>query len=268
MQDSLWRNQLLMQTLSLTFIIILVHGFYVALIRPVANAELQEQSTLIAANPDTASISPSIFIIIKDYEQEICFIMLFFAISLIAIKAISLQRLRELLETPLIQTEPGVSILPDDTRNYQRALESWPAEQRDSLLARVLMAALQRFEVTAQIQDADEAINKTCEQEADRMDSELSTIRYIVWAIPSIGFIGTVRGIGAALGEAHKAVQGDIAGVTANLGVAFNSTFVALILTIILMFLMHQLQYAQERLVADSRNYADVHLLRKMRSSA
>ncbi len=37
-------------------------------------------------------------------------------------------------------------------------------------------------------------------------------IRYISWAIPSIGFIGTVRGIGEALAQADKAVQGDIAG--------------------------------------------------------
>ena len=47
-------------------------------------------------------------------------------------------------------------------------------------------------------------------------------IRYIVWAIPSIGFIGTVRGIGQALGQAHRAVEGDIVGVTASLGVAFS----------------------------------------------
>ena len=57
-------------------------------------------------------------------------------------------------------------------------------------------------------------------------------IRYISWAIPSIGFIGTVRGIGEALAQADKAVQGDIAGVTQSLGVAFNSTFIALLISI------------------------------------
>ena len=67
-------------------------------------------------------------------------------------------------------------------------------------------------------------------------------IRYISWAIPSIGFIGTVRGIGEALAQADKAVQGDIAGVTQSLGVAFNSTFIALLISIFLMFLVHQLQ--------------------------
>jgi biopolymer transport protein ExbB/TolQ len=98
--------------------------------------------------------------------------------------------------------------------------------------------------------------------ESDRLDSELSMVRYIAWAIPSIGFIGTVRGIGDALGQAYKAVEGDISGVTVSLGVAFNSTFVALVLSIIIMFCLHQLQLAQERLVLNYQRYADSRLLR------
>lgn len=86
-------------------------------------------------------------------------------------------------------------------------------------------------------------------------------VRYIAWAIPSIGFIGTVRGIGAALGQAHQAVEGDIAGVTASLGVAFNSTFIALVISILVMFLMQQVQLLQDRLVLDSQQYCDTNLI-------
>jgi biopolymer transport protein ExbB/TolQ len=91
-------------------------------------------------------------------------------------------------------------------------------------------------------------------------------IRYIAWAIPSIGFIGTVRGIGAALAQAHKAVEGDIAGVTQSLGVAFNSTFIALLLSIVLMFVVHQLQLLQERLVLESKSYCDRRLIRHLKA--
>ena len=105
------------------------------------------------------------------------------------------------------------------------------------------------------------------DKESDRLDSELSMVRYIAWAIPSIGFIGTVRGIGEALSQAHKAVQGDIAGVTASLGVAFNSTFIALVISIFLMFIVHQLQLAQERLVLDAHNYCDNNLLRHLQTA-
>ena len=103
-----------------------------------------------------------------------------------------------------------------------------------------------------------------CETEAERLDSQLSTIRYIVWAIPSIGFIGTVRGISQALGQAHKAVNGDISGVTANLAIAFNSTFVALVISLFVMFLMHQLQRAQEQFVLDSQEHCEASLTRHL----
>ena len=109
-----------------------------------------------------------------------------------------------------------------------------------------------------------ESVKAVCDSESDRLDSELSMIRYIAWAIPSIGFIGTVRGIGDALGQAYKAVEGDIAGVTTSLGVAFNSTFIALVISILLMFLMHQLQLIQERLVLDTKDYCDQRLIRHL----
>jgi biopolymer transport protein ExbB/TolQ len=126
------------------------------------------------------------------------------------------------------------------------------------------LAALQRFGSTRNIQDVSTAVKEVCEIQADRLDSELAMIRYIVWAIPSIGFIGTVRGIGQALGQAHRAVEGDIVGVTVSLGVAFNSTFIALVISLFIMFIMHQLQLAQERLVLDTQSYCDVNLLRHL----
>lgn len=96
------------------------------------------------------------------------------------------------------------------------------------------------------------------------MESELSIIRYIAWAIPSVGFIGTVRGIGDALGKAHRAVEGDISGVTESLGVAFNSTLIALIISIVVMFVVHQLQLAQERFVLDAEAYCEEKLIRHL----
>jgi len=89
-------------------------------------------------------------------------------------------------------------------------------------------------------------------------------VRYIAWAIPSIGFIGTVRGIGQALGQAHKAVEGDIFGVTQSLGVAFNSTLIALLISIVLMFLLYQLQLLQERYVLDTEAYCEENLTRHL----
>ena len=135
-----------------------------------------------------------------------------------------------------------------------------------SLIARALMTALHRFRSTENIQDVSNSIQSVCDAESERLDSELSMIRYIAWAIPSIGFLGTVRGIGQALGQAHQAVGGEITAVTQSLGVAFNSTFVALLISILIMFLMHQLQLAQERLTHEVQSYCDDRLVSHLKT--
>jgi biopolymer transport protein ExbB/TolQ len=166
----------------------------------------------------------------------------------------------------MLPVREGVRILPEDTREYARAIQSLPERLRGMFVPRVLLASLERFGSTRNVQDVSSVANSMCESESERLESELSMIRYIAWAIPSIGFIGTVRGIGQALGEAHRAVQGDISGVTENLGVAFNSTFIALLISIVVMFLVHQLQLLQERLVLDTQTYVDHNLIRHMQS--
>lgn len=157
-------------------------------------------------------------------------------------------------------TESNKSITFADVKNLERNLLS----NSHGLLKDSLLAGLQTFSVSKNIHEAASSSHLACDQEADRMESELSMIRYIIWAIPSIGFIGTVRGIGEALSQAHVAVEGDIAGMTASLGVAFNSTFVALVVSIFLMFFLHQLQLIQDLLVLDTHEYCNKNLLNKL----
>jgi biopolymer transport protein ExbB/TolQ len=106
-----------------------------------------------------------------------------------------------------------------------------------------------------------DAVREVCDAEWARLDSDLSMIRFCAWVIPAIGFLGTVRGIGDALVQAQRAVMGDIVGVTVSLGVAFNSTLIALLFSMLIMLFLHQLQLMQERLVLDTQHYCDENLL-------
>jgi len=257
-------SDFLFQIISLILSIIIVHAVYVTIVRPRAEAIFAEQQARLEAGEPYVQ-SRSIYVVVRDFEQEACFILALWVVAIMSMKARAAMQERRLLEEELLAVEPGTSILPEDVREYARPLQAL-GEQREHLLPRALLAALQRFGSTGNVQDASEAVREVCDTESDRLDSELSMVRYIVWAIPSIGFIGTVRGIGQALAQAHRAVEGDIVGVTVSLGVAFNSTFIALVISIFIMFLMHQLQLAQERLVLDSHSYADVHLLRHLKS--
>jgi biopolymer transport protein ExbB/TolQ len=260
-----WRinNEFAYQVFALLLAVIVVHGAYIGVIRPTADAQLAAQAALQAAG-DVGEAQRTIAIVIRDFEQEACFILLLWALAVMGFKASRARQEQRMLGRKLIEVPAGTSLLPQDSREYARALEALPHEEQELLLPRTIMNALQRFATTQSVPAVSESVREQCDIEADRLDSELSMVRYISWAIPSIGFIGTVRGIGDALGQAYKAVEGDISGVTVSLGVAFNSTFVALVLSIIIMFALHQLQLSQERLVLSTQRYIDRKLLRHL----
>jgi biopolymer transport protein ExbB/TolQ len=253
------------QLFALIIAIILVHAIYVSVVRPNAAQIIEEQNAAAAVDPDYVR-ERRLPVLIKDFEQEACFILGLWALAIMGYKAVKTIGERRLLEVDLVPVAEGMRILPEDTREFSRQVEALPEDRQQMLLPRALLNALRRFSSTRNIQDVSSSTHTICESEADRLESELSMIRYISWAIPSIGFIGTVRGIGEALAQADKAVQGDIAGVTQSLGVAFNSTFIALLISIFLMFLVHQLQLLQERLVFDSENYTNDKLIRHMKA--
>jgi len=253
------------QLFALIIAIIIVHAFYVSVVRPNATEIIAEQNAAAAVDPDYVR-ERHIWVLIKDLEQESCFILMFWALAIMGYKGVKILDERRLLVVDLVPVAEGMRILPEDAREFARQVQALPEERQLLLLPRALLGALRRFSSTRSIQDVASSTHKVCESEAERLESELSMVRYISWAIPSIGFIGTVRGIGEALAQADKAVQGDIAGVTQSLGIAFNSTFIALLISIFLMFLVHQLQLLQERLVFDSENYCDDKLIRHLKA--
>ena len=248
---------------SLLIAIIVVHLVYITLIRPNAEAILAAEAQRSAAGEEFVQ-QRSLYIVLRDYEQESCLILGLWSFAIMGFKIRTAIRERALFDTPIINVSEGTSILPEDTREYIRPIQALPVEVREHLLPRALLAALLRFASTRNVHDVSETVKSVCEAESERLDSELSMVRYIAWAVPAIGFVGTVRGIGEALSQAYRAVQGDIAGVTASLGTAFNSTFVALVISIVMMFVLHQLQLIQDRLVQDTQTFCDQRLLRHL----
>lgn len=260
-----FQTELVYSIFSLLIAFILVHSIYVTLIRPQARAFTETETANLMADPQYVQ-QQSFFVVIKDYEQETCFVLMLWAFAILGYKGRDVYLQQKLLGQDLLELPGGLPIGPEDTREIAKRVASLPGHLKDWLLPRALLTAIERFGATRNVQDVSTAARDVCESEGERMESELSIIRYIAWAIPSVGFIGTVRGIGNALGQAHRAVEGDITGVTSNLGVAFNSTFIALVISIVLMFFVHQIQLMQERLVLDSERYVDSWLIRRLKS--
>ncbi len=252
---------------ALLLSVIVMHSIWTLIIRPRAEAVLSQRVTVTNTQNVKAQVLQlrSVYVILKDHEQELCVILCMWSLLLLARQGQETRKSRALLDRDYVKIADNQVVLPEDARVYSRPLEALPKNEQDSFLPRLLMVAYNRFGSTRSVQDAAEAVRDECEFETASMDTKLSMVRFTAWAIPAVGFVGTVRGIGAALQEAQGAMGGDISGVTMGLGITFNATLTALVACIIVMFWMHQLQQYQDRLVLDCRTYVDRVLLRKLR---
>ncbi len=262
----LFPTELVFQVFSLLVSFIVVHAYYVAVVRPGAESFLTQEWAKLKLDPNY-QVPQSLYVILRDYEQEACFVLMFWALAILGYKAYITYRQRQQLDLDLVGLPEGTPVTVDSAQQTSALIRKrLPGPQQGFLLARAMLAAVDRFSVTRSVQDASSVVHNVCDAEAGRLDSELSIIRYIAWAIPSIGFIGTVRGIGDALTQVNRAVSGDITGVTDSLGTAFNSTLIALLVSIVLMFVIHQIQSAQEQLVLETRRYCDDWFVRRLRT--
>lgn len=253
--------EFLVPLVGLLFSIVSVTIFYEAVVEPKA-ADLMIERKLKAAQASAGGATqmeqPSIYLIIKDHEPRVEIIFFLWGMIVLGYKFTQTNRERGLFKHDFIHVQPGERIIPEEALDRYKELKSAVEREprwRERLLPECMLAALHRFHASSSIRDAANAVKERAELAADRLDSALSLVRYIAWAIPALGFIGTVRGIGGALSFAEIAIRGDISPVTQNLGLAFNSTFVGLALCIVLMFMLHLVQSRQESFIIETQVY-------------
>ena len=249
---------------SLLLCVLVMHTFYTLVVRPHAQASLAQAASLAGSKERQTSLR-SIFVIIKDPEQETATILSLWATLLMLRRWRAVQRDRALLELPFMESNEGLMVLPQDVRTWKRQVESVAPDAQQRLLPRALKLALDRFEVTRSVHETAAAVTEECQTEAQSLDADNSMLRFVVWGIPAVGFVGTARGIGNALQDAQSALMGDISGVTVGLGITFNSTLTALTLCLLMMFLLHQLQHIQDRFVLDTKNLIEQRLIARLR---
>jgi hypothetical protein len=89
-------------------------------------------------------------------------------------------------------------------------------------------------------------------------------VNYLAWAIPAIGFVGTVRGLGGAFGADAPTIEAFTQQAKDQLKIAFDCTLVALILSLGVMYFLHAVQRAEETLITDAQEYCQEHLLLRL----
>jgi hypothetical protein len=134
------------------------------------------------------------------------------------------------------------------TKNNAMRWHKWLGEiadkPQDYLLLNRLLVALSTLGNLAQPNELPNIMNHHAETDELQVDGSFDFIKMLLYAIPVLGFIGTVLGLGSAIGgfgetlavgtENMDGLIGSLQGVAGGLSVAFDTTLLALVLTLVL----------------------------------
>ena len=188
----------------------------------------------------------------------------FTAIFAMALRMRSLRGERARMRFEVLPADDDAVIDRDEAQRIRERIRRLQPGDRDGLLMRLLNLCTEKHATSTSVAEISEAARTFVEIERNRVDTGYSMIRYLTWSIPSIGFIGTVMGLSRSLGrfgEVEQATGSDdetlVAGqnlmslVSNDLMLAFNTTFNALVLAIVLMFFYHRCLAREDRLLDD-----------------
>jgi biopolymer transport protein ExbB/TolQ len=196
-------------------------------------------------------------------EQFACYCCFTWALFIFACRYAENHRQRRAFGLGLLPTDDGARILQEDARGLQRQVDQIVTQHGPFILASMVRSALAKFALSRSGDDVRETVKTQADVDQGRMTASMAMLNYLAWAIPAIGFFGTVRGLAGSMTLAGQGGQ-QLRIATQHLTVAFDCTLVALALSLVVMFLIHTIQREEESLVFDCQEYCLEHLVNRI----
>jgi len=197
-------------------------------------------------------------------EQTACYFCFAWAGLILLSLWREVRRQRNAFYLELLPTDEGARILPEDARPLSRKVDQVSLQSGPYILANMIRLGLNKYAISRAAPDVAEVVRNQADVESARYVATMGTVNYLAWAIPAIGFLGTVRGLagGMSMAGSQEAEIGKfIKQATDQLGIAFDCTFIALALSLVLMYFLHSVQRSEETLLIDCQDYCQEHLL-------
>jgi biopolymer transport protein ExbB/TolQ len=192
--------------------------------------------------------------------QKAAVVMFFCAMASLVGKLLRWLRERAACGNPPLPQWDGKPVPATEVATLQQRLALAPTRARRTALGRRIAAVLDFIACRGTANGLDDQMRCLADNDALALDSSYALLRFITWAIPIIGFLGTVLGITGAISNidpATLATENGLTGVTSGLAEAFDTTALALFLTMILMFCTYLVERVEQSVLERVDRYAD-----------
>ena len=199
--------------------------------------------------------------------------LFFWAIGMLVEKWFKIRRQQRALLYDVLPASIGETITQDNIDSFIGHMRSLPKDAVGSFLVTRCVRGLEHFRVRKSAPDTATMLSSQSDLDASAVDSSYTMFHVFIWAIPILGFLGTVIGVSTAVGSFTGTLEGSsdigalktaLKGITGGLATAFDTTLVALAMAMILTFPVSGLQKFEGDLVGQVDEYTNENLLRRL----
>lgn len=198
--------------------------------------------------------------------------LMFWAIAILALKWVRLRQQRDAMLLDVLPTEVSKDITVDSVDSFIAHINDLPGAGSDSFLVNRVVRGLEHFRVRRNAAETVTMMESQSEIDANNVAGSYSILKVFIWSLPILGFIGTVMGVSGAVASLAgslgsgglDAMKGALQDVFGGLGTAFDTTLLALIMSMLVKIPASALQKGEEDLITRVDEYCNENLLRRL----
>ncbi len=199
--------------------------------------------------------------------------LMFWAIAILALKWLNLKKQKDAMLLDVLPTEVSAEITVGSIDRFIEHINQLPGASSDTFLINRVVRGIEHFRVRKSAAETVTMMESQSAIDANNVAGSYTILKVFIWSLPILGFIGTVMGVSSAVaslasslsdGGSMDAMKVALQDVFGGLGTAFDTTLLALIMSMLVKIPASALQKSEEDLITSVDEYCNENLLRRL----
>ena len=197
------------------------------------------------------------------------------SLVILAVKKLKLRLQRKCLRMQLApDDDSGFVLSPTTVQQVRDRMYLLVDRPEQFVLFNRIGIALSNLQNIGRVSDVDEILRSQADTDEATMETSFVLLSGLIWAIPILGFVGTVLGLSIAIGNFGSVIasSGDtsqilpaLQKVTGGLGVAFDTTLEALVAALGIQMLTIFVRKSEQEFLLDCNEYCTNRIVNRLR---
>jgi hypothetical protein len=198
--------------------------------------------------------------------------LMFWSVGILLLKWLNMKQQKEAMLLDVLPTEVAEEITPGSLDSFVGHIRGLPVAAESFLINRVLRG-IEHFRVRKSAAETVTMMESQSAIDANNIAGSYTILKAFIWALPILGFIGTVVGVSTAVAglassldtaSDMSSMKTALNGVFGGLGTAFDTTLLALIMSMLVKIPTSALQKSEEDIITAVDEYCNENLLRRL----